>query len=89
LPLQAEYKNGKLIISFQYAKGLRTSDQKPLRGFSIDGHSEVAAVIANDRVLIEAKQKPAIVYYGWKPYSDANLVNAENLPASSFKINVK
>jgi sialate O-acetylesterase len=29
------------------------------------------------------------VLYGWKPFTDANLINSENLPASTFKIKVQ
>lgn len=34
-------------------------------------------------------EKPAYIYYGWKPFTNANLVNAEGLPASTFKIKVE
>jgi sialate O-acetylesterase len=88
LPLKALYQNGKVIISFRFGKGLKTSDGEKQRGFSIDGKTDVQAVIEDDRVIISASQKPAYIYYGWKPYTDANLVNAEQLPASTFKIQV-
>ena len=89
LPLKAEYKDGKIIVRFQYAKGLTTSDEKPLRGFSTDGKTEARAKIEKDKVTIMANEKPGYVYYGWKPFSDANLVNSENLPASTFKIKLQ
>ena len=89
LPLQAKYSNGKVIITFKYAKGLRTSDGRELRGFSLDGINETAARIQHNKVLIQTSSKPTEVYYGWKPYSDANLENEEGLPASSFKIATK
>ena len=89
LPVDAKYKNGKAIISFQYAgDGLRTSDGKTLRGFSIDGETDANAIIKENEVYIMSKQKPRYVYYAWKPFTDANLVNSENLPASTFKIKV-
>jgi sialate O-acetylesterase len=40
-------------------------------------------------VVLLLKDKPEFIYYGWKPYSDANLVNNEGLPASTFKIKVE
>lgn len=67
---------------------LQTSDGKAVRGFSLDGETEVEAGIENNRILIPATQKPAFVYYGWKSYTDANLLNEANLPASTFKLNV-
>ena len=90
LPLSAQYVNGQIIIDLNYvAGGLKTTDGKDLRGFSLDGINEVAAIIQQNNIHISAKTKPDFVYYGWKPYSDGNLVNSEQLPASTFKIKVQ
>ncbi len=90
LPLNANYENGKIIINFQYTgKELQTSDRKPLRGFSLDGRNEVAASIHSTKVEIEIAENPGYIYYGWKSYNDANLVNFEQLPASTFKIKLR
>ena len=90
LPLKASYSQGKVIISFEYmAKGLKTSDGEKLKGFSLDGKNEVEAIMGDSGILIFTDKYPEYVYYGWKPYSDGNLVNSEGLPASTFKIKVK
>lgn len=90
LPAEARFKNGEVIITFQYAsEKLRTADEKPLRGFSIDGQAEIKAMIRDGKVIIATQSKPAFVYYAWRPYSDANLVNREMLPASTFKLKVQ
>lgn len=89
LPLHAKYDEGKIIVSFQYANGLKTSDNKILRGFSLDGKTDAEANIQNDAVIISTKQKTEFIYYGWKPFTDANLVNGDLLPASTFKISVQ
>lgn len=90
LPLKAIYKRGKVIIAFQYAgDGLKTSDSKPLRGFSTDGKHEAEAVVNGRKILIPASAKPEYIFYCWKPFSDGNLVNSDELPASTFKIEVK
>lgn len=89
LPVKAVYINGKVIVSFQYmAKGLKASGGGELKGFSIDGVNEVKAVLADSGILIYSDKKPEFVYYGWKSFSDGNLVNSENLPASTFKIKI-
>lgn len=89
LPINAIYKNGKIVINFQYTEdSLITSDGKPLRGFSVDGDNEANAIINKRRIIIEINKKPEFVYYGWKPFTDGNLVNTELLPASTFKIKV-
>lgn len=90
LQLQAVFKKDKVIISFQFmGKGLSTSVGGALKGFSLDGKNEVEAVIGDSGVIIFANEKPEYVYYGWTPFSNGNLVNSENLPASTFKIKVQ
>jgi sialate O-acetylesterase len=90
LPLLAKYRKGKVIVAFQYTgKKLLTSDGRSLRGFSIDGVHDCEANIQNNIVEMKVKEKPFFVYYGWKSFTDANLVNSENLPTSTFKIKVK
>ncbi|MET0391754.1 MAG: sialate O-acetylesterase [Chitinophagaceae bacterium] len=89
LPLKARFQNGQVIVQFRYAAGLRTADGAPLRGFSIDGKTDITASIRNDIVTIDVAQKPEFVFYGWKPFTDANLSNAAILPASTFKIAVE
>ena len=91
-PLQpnVKYENRKLIISFHYTgTKLKTSDNKPLRGFSVDEKNEIDGALIGKEIVINVKEKPQWVYYGWKPFSDGNLVNSENLPASTFKIKVQ
>jgi sialate O-acetylesterase len=89
LPVKAVYKNGKLIISFRYADGLQAAGQQSLNGFSLDGKEIVQATIDGTKVIIVVKQKPAFVYYGWQPFSTGNLINKEQLPASTFKLQVQ
>jgi len=89
LPIKAKYRKGNIVISFKYpSNGLETSDGLAVRGFSIDGLNEVMASINGKTVLISSMKKPAYVYYAWKPYTEANLVNSEKLPTSTFKIPV-
>ena len=76
-----------VVLTFQYAaSGIQTADGKALRGFSIDGKNISEARIEKNTVLIPASKKPHYIYYAWKPFTDANLVNAEQLPASTFKL---
>jgi sialate O-acetylesterase len=89
LPVKAKYEDGKVVVQFRYAKGLKAAEGERLRGLSLDGKTETAATIHNGKVVIWAAQQPDFIYYGWKPFTDANLVNAEGLPASTFKLIVK
>ncbi|MBB1286407.1 sialate O-acetylesterase [Flavisolibacter sp. BT320] len=88
LPREAVYRNGKVMIRFQYADSLRTSDGKPVRGFSLDGKTGAEARIENNEVVILAGSKPDFVYYAWKPFTNANLVNEDDLPASTFQLKI-
>lgn len=87
---KAIYKNRELVITFNYAgKGLQTVNGEMLNGFSIDGKTATVALIKNKQVVIKLNEKPESIYYGWKPFCDANLINSDLLPASTFKIKVE
>jgi hypothetical protein len=89
LPLSARYKQGKVVIRFAHGKGLQTANAASLQGFSLNGASPVPAQIRNNKIIISSPTKPEAVYYGWQPYSNGNLLNAAQLPASTFKIAVQ
>ena len=90
LPKNVYNKNGKIIIEFDYiGNGLKTFDDKLIRGFSFDGKHMVSVYIKNETIVIPFIVKPEYIYYDWKPYSDGNLVNSENLPTSTFKLKIK
>ena len=95
MPLDAVKKDDRIILSFQYADHLKTSDHKTLCGFKLVDEKGIAravkAYIQNNKVVIPINkmEKPDVVLYGWEPYTNTNLVNGENLPASTFKINVR
>jgi sialate O-acetylesterase len=87
LPARVSWQQDSLLIYFKYGKGLRTSDGRTLRGFLLDGVA-VEGFVQADHVVLPTTKKPTAVYYGWEPYSDANLVNGEGLPASTFKLTI-
>ena len=90
LPKEALFKNGKIIVTFHhFGKELQTSDGSAVRGFSIDKKTKLEAVLRKAQVELFTKTKPEFIYYGWQPFSTANLVNSENLPTSTFKLKVK
>lgn len=95
MPVRAVKQKDQIILSFQYADQLKTSDGKPLCGFKLRNEKgiekEVKAYIQNNKVIIpvERNQNATEALYGWEPYTNANLVNGENLPASTFKIKIQ
>lgn len=85
LPTKAHFEKGRVKLGFTHAKGLKTSDGAPVRGFYIDGKA-AEATIKNNEIVIKTKKQPEFIYYAWQPYSHANLVNDQGLPAPTFKI---
>lgn len=77
-------------VAFGHARGLRTLDGASIRGFELAGADGVfrpaRARLRKGGVWLQAEgvQAPRYVRYAWQPYTDANLCNAERLPASTF-----
>ena len=84
-----------LIVSFLYADGLQTSDGKSPSCFEIaeeDGlFLPATATIEGSKVRLTSPtiKHPRYVRYAWQPFTRANLVNADQLPASTFRGEVR
>lgn len=84
-------KGNEAILTFDYAKELRTSDGQPIRGFEVTGEEgrfyPAQATIRKEKVVLTSPKIEKIrkVRYAWQPFTRANLVNRENLPASTFE----
>jgi len=83
---------GKLRIYFDHAgEKLKTSDKKPLKGFTIAGRDGVflpATVVIEKKTVLVWNNKvktPAAVRYAWSATPECNLVNSADLPASPFR----
>lgn len=80
-----------LIVSFDYADSLRTSDGKQPSTFEIaeeEGmYYPATAVIEGNTVRLTSPEvkNPRYVRYGWQPFTRANLINGDALPASTFR----
>lgn len=90
--LKAMQKGNNILVSFEFAKQLSTSDKKELTGFELVNdkgiHIQSKAVIVKNEVLITIPkgEKIKTVLYAWKPFTTANLVNEAGLPCSTFKL---
>lgn len=87
--------NGSVYLTFSCDKNLKSSDGMPLRTFEVaetDGlYLPATAEILDNNVIKLTNmdiKKPRFVRYGWQPFTRANLVNGEELPASTFKTEV-
>ncbi|MCH5232723.1 MAG: sialate O-acetylesterase [Muribaculaceae bacterium] len=87
--------DNKVTLSFENAEGLTTSDGQPPITFEVAEYEGVyypasAQIVGNEIILSGSEPiTPKIVRYGWQPFTRANLVNGEGLPASTFKVKVK
>ena len=84
---------GNVVLDFDFAQGLTTSDSKPLRCFELAGEDEVfveveASIVDEKVVLVSSVETPRYVRYAWQGFTRANLVNGDALPASTFKAEI-
>ena len=86
-----DFRQEAAYVSFDYADGLHTADGKPIREFEIaetEGlyYPAKAEVVGNQvRVYSDRVKHPCYVRYAWRPFTRANLVNSQSLPASTFR----
>ena len=80
------------MISFKYGEGLHSSNHdRPIQGFelaTVEGiYYPATASIHKGKLLLTAPEvkNPRYVRYAWEPFTKANLVNKDGLPASTFK----
>lgn len=87
----AVLKNDKIVVSYEHATGLKTTDGKAPACFEVsaDGthYAPAAASLAGDKVELQCQAiaKPKYVRYAWASFVNPNLVNAAGLPAEPFK----
>lgn len=86
--------DGTVTLVMSHADGLRTSDGQAPRTFEvaeIEGlYVPAEARISGNTVTLSGHglAKPRYLRYGWQPFTRANLVNSNNLPTSTFKMEV-
>lgn len=96
VPSGPQYKNfvckgNTVILHFDYAQGLHAAHGNQLIGFELAGadgmyHPAQATIVGNEvHLTANAVKQPQAVRYGWQPFTRANLVNAANIPASTFR----
>ncbi len=87
---EVTFRKGEALISFHYADGLQTSDNKEVRSFEVAEHKGLffpaKAEIKGNSIRLRSPQvaNPRYVRYAWQPFTNGNLVNGAGLPASTF-----
>lgn len=89
----AQTKGNTIILTFDHAEGMTTSDKTAIRTFEIAGERGVyypadKIIIDKNTITLQSKyvKQPTRARYGWQPFTRANLINNAGLPASTFEI---
>lgn len=89
----AANKGGRLVLTFDYADGMHASDGGRLLTFEVADETglyypaDEVKVDGNTIILKSGRvERPMRARYGWQPFTRANLVNSDGLPASTFEI---
>lgn len=90
----ADVREGAVYLSFDYAEGMKSSDDQRLRTFELaetEGlYYPATAEIVGNKVKVSSHEvpHPRYIRYGWQPFTRANLVNGADLPASTFRAEI-
>lgn len=86
------FRDKAAYVTFDYGTGMHASEGTEIRTFEIAEHDGLfvpahAEIASNGVVKVwsDTISNPKYVRYGWQPFTRANLVNAEGLPASTFR----
>lgn len=88
--LGAELKSNKVLLHFQYGKGMRTSDGKAPKGFEVAGKNgtfvPAKARIVGETIEVwsDAVAQPQQVRYAWDSFPLTNVVGCNGFPISTF-----
>lgn len=86
-----KFKGHKAYVTFDDAKGLQSSDGKPIDLFEVAGNDGVfypaSATIVHDMVILEytGVEHVSQVRFAWDETAQPNLVNAAGMPAAPFR----
>ncbi|MBC8985200.1 sialate O-acetylesterase [Pedobacter sp. N36a] len=93
IPTTAALKDHTIEVSFAAGSPLAVKDDQPLKGFELvlekGAIIPVSAILLNNKVHIQLPkeieaEKIRTVRYSYAPFSRANLINNNGLPASTF-----
>ncbi|WP_461138662.1 sialate O-acetylesterase [Spirosoma pomorum] len=85
-------QTGWTITFADAGTGLHTADRQPVRGFALGDETgpktAISATLLRQTVKLETSDRAAgtYLYYGWQPFSTANVVNSAGLPLSTFRL---
>ncbi|MEY3576693.1 MAG: hypothetical protein RL394_275 [Bacteroidota bacterium] len=87
VPRKAKYH--KQQVDIRFSNNLNSGDTALIKGFSVDGKTEISAKAEKNKVIIKTTGKPKKIIYGFSPYTTANLLDSDKIPVPGFMIDVK
>ncbi|QNE41940.1 sialate O-acetylesterase (plasmid) [Hymenobacter sp. NBH84] len=82
--------NGWVLHLTHSGTGLRTADAQAARGFAVGSGTglriDLSAQVRGSKVRLRGATAGEYLYYGWQPFSTANVVNSACLPLSTFRL---
>ena len=89
----AQNQGKRLVLTFDYADNMHATGGGPLRTFEVADENGLyypadKVEVKGSTLILESRyvKHPVRARYGWQPFTRANLVNADELPASTFEI---
>ena len=100
MPRRADFSEGAVKVIFANGHGLHAGQSGPVAAegdrittFEVAGDDGIfypaeATPIHEGTLLVKSPEvpDPVSVRYGWQPFTRANLVNSDNLPATTFRL---
>ncbi|SHM84865.1 N-acetyl-beta-hexosaminidase [Chitinophaga jiangningensis] len=86
VPEKAILQGDTAYLSFNKGEQITTADHQPLRGFTLKNGNKLTGMISGNVIKLPVPAGTSVIYYGWSPFTDANLVNEDELPASTMEI---
>ena len=91
LPVRVRRRAGGWVLRVAHTgTGLRTADGQVVRGFAVGDangpNTDLSARLDGKRVGLTGPRAGRYLYYGWQPFSTANVVNGDGLPLTTFQL---
>ncbi|AUP79837.1 sialate O-acetylesterase [Flavivirga eckloniae] len=87
----ATFSNGKGILEFDYADGIKLTNGNNFEIAGSDGNFVTAnAIVNNGKIEVSASSvpNPTQARYGWSNFVQGSLFNGANMPSSSFRTEI-
>ncbi|XAZ81781.1 sialate O-acetylesterase (plasmid) [Fibrella sp. ES10-3-2-2] len=91
LPIRVRRRAGEWVLRLENTgTGLQTADGQAVRGFAVGNatgpQTDLSARLDGKQIVLTGVSAGQYLYYGWQPFSTANVVNSAGLPLTTFQL---